>query len=123
MKSKTLTTIVLMLVISQLNKYSVCSPILSKILLSQETNKVEEEALIQPEASEALSRPSFAKPFHFKVKGRTRYQHLEIIFFRQAWFHFRKYSGCQLNLGMGHNCDYREALGRISTQLTFISKC
>merc|ERR1711915_258592 len=93
MKSKTLTAIVLMLVISQLNKYSVCSPILSKILL-QETNKVDEEALIGPEADEALSRPSFAKAFHFKVKGRIR-----------------KYSGCQLNLGMGHNCDYREALG------------
>merc|ERR1711915_262934 len=93
MKSKTLTTILLMLVISQLNKYSVGSPILSKILL-QETNKVEEEALIEPEADEALSRPSFAKAFHIKLKGRTR-----------------KYSGCQLNLGMGHNCDYREALG------------
>merc|ERR1711915_788753 len=84
MKSKTLTAIVLMLVISQLNKYSVCSPILSKILLSQETNKVDEEVLIEPEANEALSRPSFAKAFHFKVEGRTR-----------------KYSGCQLNLGMG----------------------
>merc|ERR1712228_443322 len=93
MKSKTLTAIVLMLVISQLYKYSVCSPILSKILL-HETNKVDEEALIEPEADEALSRPSFAKAFHIKVKGRTR-----------------KYSGCQLNLGMGHNCDYREALG------------
>merc|ERR1711915_680479 len=106
MKLKTLTTIVLMLVISQLNKYSVCSPILSKILLSQETNKVEEEALTEPEANEALSRPSFAKAFHFKVKGRIR-----------------KYSGCQLNLGMGHNCDYREALGRNSTRLRFPFKC
>ena len=27
----------------------------------------------------------------------------------------RKYSGCYFNLGLGHNCDYREALGNEST--------
>ena len=26
----------------------------------------------------------------------------------------RKYSGCYFNLGLGHNCDYREALGNES---------
>merc|ERR1711874_871918 len=60
----------------------------------------EEESYAEVETELDISKPSMINTNLAKHRGSR-------VFRKKP----RKYTGCVINMGLGHNCDYREAIG------------